>query len=234
MTENSNSNSVERNATGIRSDSTAEDSSIASKPGRRSTNKGRLQLLLVVLVFLSPWIFAVMWKSSDRINHGTLIEPPRLLPDASLIQEDGAMAPAQDLRGKWTWVVLADGNCDEKCVSRVDLVRQVRIAQKKNYKRLRYALVVVESGSESSERTGSLDEATKDSHPDLMIRFAQRQQHDEFLGHFGFDQNDQSDPYGQIFVVDPLGNLMMSYPAASEPEHLHRDMTRLLKASHLG
>jgi len=35
-------------------------------------------------------------------------------------------------------------------------------------------------------------------------------------------------------VVDPLGNLMMYYPADARPKGILEDMKRLLRLSHIG
>ena len=37
-----------------------------------------------------------------------------------------------------------------------------------------------------------------------------------------------------LFVVDPLGNLMMSYDARRDPHGLLEDLKKLLKLSHIG
>jgi hypothetical protein len=39
---------------------------------------------------------------------------------------------------------------------------------------------------------------------------------------------------GRIYLVDPLGNLMMSYPAAAPDQALLTDLKRLLRLSHIG
>jgi hypothetical protein len=39
---------------------------------------------------------------------------------------------------------------------------------------------------------------------------------------------------GQIYLVDPRGNLMMSYPLEGDPKDLHKDIGRLLRASRIG
>ncbi len=210
----------------VRSDS---DRSTTTKAGK---NKGRLQLGLVVLVFLSPWIFAVLWKSSGRINHGTLIEPPRPLPEVVLQADAGVTGSVEDFRGKWSWVVLADSECGDACVEKLDLVRQVRIAQKKNFKRLRYTLVIVEP--QSSDIKAMLPQTLLASHPDLLVRLVRRDEHGQFLDEFDIEAGDAGSPFDSIYVVDPLGNLMMMYDSQSEPRQLHRDMARLLKASHVG
>ncbi len=38
----------------------------------------------------------------------------------------------------------------------------------------------------------------------------------------------------RVYVVDPLGNLMMSYPADADPSRMNKDLSFLLKASHIG
>ena len=37
-----------------------------------------------------------------------------------------------------------------------------------------------------------------------------------------------------LFVVDPLGNLMMSYDARQNPQGLLEDLKKLLRLSHIG
>jgi len=37
-----------------------------------------------------------------------------------------------------------------------------------------------------------------------------------------------------LFVVDPLGNLMMSYDVRGDPHGLLEDLKKLLKLSHIG
>jgi len=38
----------------------------------------------------------------------------------------------------------------------------------------------------------------------------------------------------RIYLVDPLGNLMMSYPIDADPSDLSKDIGRLLRASRIG
>ena len=47
------------------------------------------------------------------------------------------------------------------------------------------------------------------------------------------DQNAGVDRTSNIFLVDPLGNIMMSYNGADSPGRLSKDLKRLLKWSKL-
>ena len=44
----------------------------------------------------------------------------------------------------------------------------------------------------------------------------------------------QGDGPGRIYLVDPLGNLMLSYSAASPDKALLTDVKKLLRLSHIG
>ena len=39
---------------------------------------------------------------------------------------------------------------------------------------------------------------------------------------------------GYLYLVDPLGNVMMSYNPKQSPKDIYSDLTRLLKASKIG
>ena len=39
---------------------------------------------------------------------------------------------------------------------------------------------------------------------------------------------------GPIWIVDPLGNLMMRWPADADPNRMKRDLGKLLRASRVG
>jgi hypothetical protein len=38
----------------------------------------------------------------------------------------------------------------------------------------------------------------------------------------------------RIYMVDPLGNLMMSYAPGTDPRSIYQDIKKLLKLSHIG
>ncbi|MCX7272806.1 MAG: cytochrome C oxidase subunit I, partial [Burkholderiales bacterium] len=37
-----------------------------------------------------------------------------------------------------------------------------------------------------------------------------------------------------VYVVDPLGNLMMRFPADADPSRMKKDIAKLLRASRVG
>jgi cytochrome oxidase Cu insertion factor (SCO1/SenC/PrrC family) len=130
------------------------------------------------------------------------------------------------LRGKWTLVYLLQGACDKSCVEQLYNIRQVRLAQGKNIDRLQ-RLLVWESGAVSRE-----DQVELQKHfPGQFIVPLNNQQ--AIVQVFSFDEQ-QPMAARRVYLIDPLGNLMMRYEPDDEPKGMIRDLERLLKYSGLG
>src|SRR5687767_7117310 len=83
-------------------------------PGR---GHGRRQFLLLASLFFVPlaaaiWLyFSSGWRPGGGAEHGTLIDPPRPLPDAPLALADGSAAPADALKSGWSLIFVEDETC---------------------------------------------------------------------------------------------------------------------------
>ena len=102
---------------------------------RRSSASGRRTIVLVLALSLLPiaiggGLFAYGWRPSRTVNHGTLITPPVSLADA-------AATPLAET-GRWSLVLLGDGECDAACTARLDELRRVRTALAKQMHRTRH------------------------------------------------------------------------------------------------
>jgi hypothetical protein len=122
-------------------------------------------------------------------------------------------APLAELRGKWVLVAFDAAACDAYCERKLYVMRQVRRAQGKDIDRIERLWVITDGGKPRPE----VRAATEGSR---MARFAA----DGFPG-------DASD---HIYVVDPLGNLMMRFPRDPDPSKVIKDLQRLLKYSRFG
>ena len=64
-------------------------------------------------------------------------------------------------------------------------------------------------------------------YPDLIVLVGIDAETVKFAAEFSANR-------GNVFLVDPLGNLMMSYPEKFDPKGLRSDLSRLLKNSWAG
>lgn len=196
-------------------------SGVAVQPGR-----GRRPLWLLALLFFAPfllaiWLYFVMgWRPLGHTNHGMLIEPARPLPAVSLLRADGTAAAAGVLRGKWTLLYIGAGSCDADCHATLYYTRQTRLGLGQAASRVQR--VFLATGSGCCDRAFLQRE-----HPDL-ITLAAGAAAAPLLAQFPPDRAHT------IFIIDPLGNLMMRYDAKADPKGLREDMKKLLNLSQIG
>jgi cytochrome oxidase Cu insertion factor (SCO1/SenC/PrrC family) len=183
--------------------------------------QGRRMLLLLLVLFALPVAVVLGMMRLDYrpggSSHGTLIYPPRALQLDNLHDAQGqSIAPAR-LKAKWNLVYVARTNCETECMDGVRMLRQIHVALNKEIDRVQ-RLLVVPGPSDRAQLT-----QLQASYPDLVIL-----PDDALLHQF------TNVPPATVYLVDPLGNLMMAYPEGYSPKGLLADITRLLKYSWIG
>ena len=182
--------------------------------------QGRRTLILISLLFSIPIIAAMyMYFSGTAVpvgstEHGDLISPPRLLPDTAL----NGTEPVQQFRSIWSLVVLAENECDTACQTSLENIRQIRLSLGPKMARMQTVYLPASSGA--------IPAALASEHPRLIV--VEPAASGEIRQVFGPHDS------GQVFMVDPLGNLMMSYPAGTEMGDIRKDIAHLLKLSGIG
>lgn len=177
-----------------------------------------LILALSVAPFAGAYIAYYFWQPSGQINYGELIEAAPLSPPP-LALADGRPFSLADLRGKWLLVTLDRGACDAYCQEKLYYLRQLRLAQGKEMERIERVWLI-------------LDDKAPD--PEVVRAYAGtwfvRAQG------AGFEQRFPAPAAVQdhIYVIDPLGNLILRYPREPDPQGIKKDLQRLLRASRIG
>jgi hypothetical protein len=182
-------------------------------------------LLITALVFAAPLLLAILlFIKPDLVqlgakNNGILITPARPL-DAISLSVAGQEMDKSLLEGKWTWASFLEGPCDPACAEQLYKSRQVRLALGKDMDKGQRLLVQVGTASE-------LEPQLLEAHPDLII--ANAEEGAAWLTQFHLDGN--SVDTANIYLVDPLGNLMMYYPPEIEGPKILKDIQRLVRVS---
>ena len=170
----------------------------------------KAKLGLIAAICVAPLVLGTLayvfgWASGARANYGELIAPRPL-----------AGAPFEALRGKWVLVVFDAAACGAGCKDKLYFVRQVRRAQGKDAERIERLWVLTDRRAPAAQlldaiagtRIAVLDAAPAAAFPGERTR--------------------------HIYLVDPLGNLMMRFPSDPDPSKVIKDLQRLLKYSHIG
>jgi cytochrome oxidase Cu insertion factor (SCO1/SenC/PrrC family) len=188
---------------------------------------GRRNFLLLAALFFVPFAAAVWlyyssaWRPS-LAAHGELIDPPRPLPSIALTLPDGGTASPDVLRGSWSLVYLGEKSCAEACTKALAELARVRLALDNDARRVQR--VLLHAGDCCAPGFPGPDDQ------DLLVLGATGTEGEAYLALF------PRAPYGtpSIYVVDPLGNLMMRHSAAGSAEGLLKDLERLLRLSSIG
>lgn len=204
--------------------------------GQRGFVSSRQALVLLALLFLAPVFVAWFmhmgaehgWRPDGTTNKGVLIQPPRPLNLPAGLVDVGGEPLSQSFPGrKWTLVYLGEATCGAACREKLGALQQIRIALGENMRRVQRLFLA----------TGAADDAglqqLKADYPDMLAARLSSEQTGELEPVFGVEGAPVPGA-GNIYLVDPLGNLMMYYRPDADPRDVIQDLQRLLKYSHIG
>ncbi|MFO7325268.1 MAG: hypothetical protein DIU62_006105 [Pseudomonadota bacterium] len=181
-------------------------------------NGSRRTLYLLLAVFFLPLVasfvlyYGVEWRPAAGANHGELLQPLRQLPGGA----------ARALEGKWALVYVGDGACDAACRDALHVARQTHVLLNKDTNRVRRALLAT---------SGCCDRAFLESeHGGIEIIDAA----DPALREPLLAVLPPGDHAHDLFVVDPLSNIVLRFDTREDPRGLLEDLKKLLKLSHIG
>ena len=188
--------------------------------------RGRQVLLIIAALFLVPVLvsfalyYGKLWRPAGSASKGELIEPARPLHVAGLRNPDGTPAGNDVLSGKWSLIYIGDGACDADCRTALVFGRQTRLALNDEMSRVQRVLLA----------TGNCcaRDYFAQEHPGLVALDASAPDAQALLLQFPAERR------SSLYIVDPLGNLMMRHDASHTSKDLLTDLKKLLRLSHIG
>lgn len=184
--------------------------------------RSRLPLLLVAAVATAPLIAAYVlyffWRPSALMNHGELLQQVSVA-EAVAAQPDGTPLPLSRFKGKWLMLTVDSGACDTYCQGKLYRMRQVRLTQGENMDRIERAWLLDDDVTPAAQLIADY------SGMQLI-----RAKNNPLLKQLPANGT----PRSHIYIVDPLGNVILRYAGDGDATGMKKDFTRLLKASRIG
>ncbi len=161
------------------------------------------------------------WSPARHLNHGELITPARPLPALTLPGADGHTRVPNVFTKRWALVYVGGARCDQACQFALSVMRDTRLDLGNDMSRVEQVYLVTAGCCDRRLLEGG--------DPGLIMLDASGSEARKLLDSFPRTDLDTT-----IFVVDPLGNLMMRYDSRRDPMGLLQDLQTLLRLSHIG
>ena len=174
-----------------------------------------LILGICVLPIVASTALFFFWTPTRFVNHGELIEPVPLA-DVSLPRSSGDGFAFGELNGRWTFVSIDDAACDDYCLRKLYLMRQIRLTQGKDAARIE-RLWLVRDGNQPAQQTLAEYDGVRAivlSDTQLLNLFSSADSRRDY-----------------IYLIDPVGNLMMRFSREVDPSRMKKDVAKLLRVS---
>ena len=189
--------------------------------------KGRVVLILMLIFFVVPLLVVFLmykynWMPSGA-SVGELVKPARLMADVSQLKnEAGANLPNTFWKERWS-IVYVSADCQKTCLDKLHDMRQLHVSLYKDMPRAQRVLITTMQDTTAIKR----------DYPDLIVINQPSNQISTLMAEF--EVNDESvASSNRLYLVDPLGHLMMSYQPELPLAAVRKDVTRLLRFSWAG
>ena len=189
-------------------------------PAARSGTDARARrtIVLIAAIAVAPVILAYFayhyWPRTARTNYSELLRA-QTLPHITGTALAGGAFDSGTLRGKWLVLFAAPGGCDPACQQALYASRQARTIQNAERDRVQRVWLLTDAAAPAP--------ALLAEHPDLVVaKVAPAALAALPRG------------LGVMYLVDPLGNLVLAWPANPDIKAMSKDLTKLLHASQIG
>lgn len=203
-----------------------------SDPSKR---RSRLGLITLAVLFLGPMFAAFFayqsgWQPGGQTAHGQLLNPARPLPELALSGViEGEAVPERLLRREWTMLYVGNADCGESCQQTLYNMRQVWKSLGRRSKRVQGVYLLADQQDNAALQAFMLAE-----HKGMTLAQTLAADNEQWVDFFALDGSIKPLQEDNIYILDPLGNLVLIYRPQDPPKGLLSDLKKLLRLSQIG
>ena len=192
----------------------------------KAQSRGKWTLWLVIAVCAAPMVLSYivyyLVKPESRNNYGALVDPRSYpIPQLQARALDGKPVELDAYKGKWIMLQVDSGNCTQYCQKKLYDMRQLRLTQGREKERIERVWLIIDKEPLETVLMREYDGTHMIRADPALVR-----------GWLPVEPNTTARDH--IYMIDPLGNLMMRFPKDADANLIKRDLGRLLKASGIG
>ena len=191
-------------------------------------NKGFITALLIFLTPIVVITVSTVWYYSgygpeEKVNYGHLLSEPIDIGTLDL-ELDYQNLNVDSMERKWMLVHFINGACLESCADLIYVARQVNVLLARQQTRVkRYIAAPIELKPKLENFFTTYQD----------LNFIEIKDQSSTIREF---KKNGIDPFTQpnIFVIDPIGNIILHYSGEVDGKKLLADLKKLLGASKIG
>lgn len=191
-----------------------------------STERNPYTLWFVVLAFVAPVALAYyafyFMHITNFTNHGQILKPMIQVSALSLNDQSDTPVPVKKLQGRWRFISFVGSSCDLNCQKRLIQIRQVRKSLGKEEDRTLLMLIELSPPDKSLAKfiKKELSDAVELKGKTAVIS--------------GLLPKGASLISNDVYLQDPIGNIMMRFTPDKSMKDIRSDINTLLKVSQIG
>lgn len=202
----------------------------STPPAKPAPRRSLKPLYAILLMSMAPVVAALLvyfnpsLRPGESTNYGTLYQPQRPVPPAAdlpLATLDGQPFDLATLKGRWVLATADGGACPESCARKLFVIRNTHASQGKNVERAVRVWFITDDAP--------VPQKVLDAYRGTIMVRAQP----EALARYLLDAS-QPSLDGPLWIIDPLGNLILHYPPETDPIRFRKDVGRLIYNSRIG
>ena len=199
---------------------------MADQQALKKKTVGRWKLFAIIAVCASPligsYIAYYVIKPGGRTNYGEILDPRKYpTPALGSTSLDGRTMALDAYKGKWIMLQVDSGICATACQKKLYEMRQLRLTQGKEMGRVERVWLITDDHPLDTVLMREYD-GTR------LLRAPQKAVNGWLPANAGGTAADH------LYIIDPLGNLMMRFPKDADPNKIKKDLGKLLRASSIG
>lgn len=189
-------------------------------------SRSNAKLYLIIAICAAPLLFSYLSyyviKPGGRTNYGTLLDPREYpMPTLNAVLQGGSAQELNAYHGKWIMLQVSSSECAPACQNALFAMRQLRLMQGKEMERIERVLLVPDSKPIETMLLREYDGLH-------ILRVDAKALQAWLPSEAGTSIEDR------LYLIDPLGNLMMRYQHNADPAKVKKDLVKLLTASSIG
>lgn len=200
-----------------------EKTVITKTTGKKTPTALWMLMLTFAVPIIAAYAYFFFGDHLSMSNHGDLITPVIDIVDLQLTDENNKPILHEELTHKWSMLFVVGKDCNDACNKGLYNMRQINIALGKNQDRFQHMMIHADAMSQNFTKLVAIE------HHAAFHAYSPRE---TLLNAFSAVETEL--PSNSIYIMDPIGNIMMRFSPGISPKLILKDLNHLLKVSQIG